>query len=405
MRRLINSFAVATAALADFTDPVDLLVLDALRLFEPNVYLYVRRSIGDLTDDDVPKAEYNDPGTITEILKDVSEPYAARHALALLFPKAELLLKTAVYSGPRDSSLRQRARRISIADFAPAYFGLDPQKATWARSELDRILKGDPELAFRTVEERLASAAEEDRSRLRRLFLDELRTTFEVTRGITQDWLVALLNASTMYVAARDEIDQFLYIEENEDRLRMIVIRALEKLGPEEGPAVVATAIARSNDLSVLCAAFRSVAGDKRPKGAAARSSSAALLGDKSEVVREQLLARVRQLAATGAIWAQAVPRDIVLFWWGSTLDEEVRDFTSSAARTPAGSLSLLSIPVHAVYSTAGNYETVSPTWSEILDLPALEACAQEILATEVAAKDKQIAQRFQTAMENTERD
>jgi predicted KAP-like P-loop ATPase len=50
VRRLINSFAVAIAALGDFTDPVDLLILETLRLFEPNLYQYIRRNVGDLAE-------------------------------------------------------------------------------------------------------------------------------------------------------------------------------------------------------------------------------------------------------------------------------------------------------------------------------------------------------------------
>ena len=50
VRRLINSFAVAIAAVGDFTDPVDLLILETLRLFEPNLYQYVRRNVGNLAE-------------------------------------------------------------------------------------------------------------------------------------------------------------------------------------------------------------------------------------------------------------------------------------------------------------------------------------------------------------------
>jgi hypothetical protein len=407
VRRLVNSFAVAAAALSDFTDPVDLLILDTLRLFETNLYQYIRRNISDLTEEAVSlrQDDQGAAGIIEGVLKDVAETNAARCALALLFPRAEQLLKTAVYSGPRDNDGLRKARRISVADFAPAYFGLDPQKATWGRSELDRILNlDDPDAAFQTVEERVGSAAERDRPRLRRLFLDELRTTFEVSREITTDWLRGLLNASPVYIAAEDQTTRFFHVEDNSDRLRRLVIRALERLSQENRSALIASVIPRVTDLTILCTVYRSITPDRRPEGAV-RDRIAVSLGDQADLLREQLLARVKSLACTGEIWRQATPRDIILFWWGGTLDDEVRQFTSTAMRTAEASLSLLSVPIHVVYSTDGNYETVAPIWSTILDLDALAASARKILIESSPEKHKQIAERFLTAMQNRERD
>lgn len=48
VRRLINGFAVALGALTDHIDPIDLLVLEGFRLFDPPVYSYIRDHIADL---------------------------------------------------------------------------------------------------------------------------------------------------------------------------------------------------------------------------------------------------------------------------------------------------------------------------------------------------------------------
>jgi hypothetical protein len=121
-------------------------------------------------------------------------------------------------------------------------------------------------------------------------------------------------------------------------------------------------------------------------------------------MLRERLLARVRRLASTGEIWRQATPRDIIRLWWGHTLDDEMLSFTSAAMRTAEGLLSLLKVPIHTVYSSDGNYETVAPIWSKILDLEALQASAREILGQNSTEELRQTAQRFLTAMQNTER-
>ena len=50
VRRLANSFTVAMAGLADYTDAADLLVLECLRLFDPAVYSFIRTNISEFWD-------------------------------------------------------------------------------------------------------------------------------------------------------------------------------------------------------------------------------------------------------------------------------------------------------------------------------------------------------------------
>lgn len=47
-RRLANSYSMAMSGLADYTDWVDLLLIEALRLFDPDVYMRMRLQIRDL---------------------------------------------------------------------------------------------------------------------------------------------------------------------------------------------------------------------------------------------------------------------------------------------------------------------------------------------------------------------
>jgi predicted KAP-like P-loop ATPase len=50
VRRFINSLTVALSGLADYIDPIDMVVLEALRLYEPEVYWWIRENLGDLTE-------------------------------------------------------------------------------------------------------------------------------------------------------------------------------------------------------------------------------------------------------------------------------------------------------------------------------------------------------------------
>src|SRR5665213_651406 len=49
VRRFINSYGTSHSGLAEYTDPIDLLVLECLRLFEPEIYHFLRRNLLDLT--------------------------------------------------------------------------------------------------------------------------------------------------------------------------------------------------------------------------------------------------------------------------------------------------------------------------------------------------------------------
>jgi Cdc6-like AAA superfamily ATPase len=50
VKRIVNSFTMAHSALGPYTDPIDLLILEALRLFEPTVYDWIRTNVDDLTE-------------------------------------------------------------------------------------------------------------------------------------------------------------------------------------------------------------------------------------------------------------------------------------------------------------------------------------------------------------------
>jgi predicted KAP-like P-loop ATPase len=48
VRRLVNAYSVASAGLADHTDPVDLLILETIRINEPSIYDWVRQNLDQL---------------------------------------------------------------------------------------------------------------------------------------------------------------------------------------------------------------------------------------------------------------------------------------------------------------------------------------------------------------------
>lgn len=325
---------------------------------------------------------------------------AAGSALAQLFPKAEAALRTYV---PRESETRnerKREHRLSEKDFAAAYFRLDPQPASWSRAEIDGVLNSaDPSQGLENVEKRVSAAPERDRPRLRRMFLEALDGAFGVRRPFNLAWFKALVDFAPSYIAARDETTQFLYTFDNADRLRWVLIHALQGLLPEARAQLMLAIIPQSADISILCDIFRTIARDLH-EGGAKDELQATSFGDLSEIIGKNLLARVRALAQTNQIWSQSQPDRILWFWWGRNCETEVYAFTKTAMKTEEGLRGLLNVPVSFVHSTAGDYEHINiSSWTRIIDLDDLADRAKKLEFSSDEA-DQRLARRFLNALE-----
>lgn len=346
-----------------------------------------------------------DDKKLSQILEDMlghaKSREATRNALAQLFPKAEAALRTYVPRHSENRNERKRQHRISERDVAPAYFRLDPQPASWGRSEINSVLdSANPTEALNRVEERVSAAPESDRPRLRRLFLEALDGAFGITRPFNLAWLQALLRFAPSYMAARDEATVFLYTFDNADRIRWIIIHALEGLLPENRATLMLAAIPEAKDISILCDVVRTIARDLHPDGAKDERYSAGF-GELTSTVRDALLLRVRSLAKSNEIWAQAEPSNILWFWWSCDLQAEIREFASQAMETEKGVRGLLDAPVSVVHSTEGDYEHVAiSSWSRLVNLDELASYAQEIVQINSNESDRKLAERFLKALQ-----
>jgi hypothetical protein len=115
------------------------------------------------------------------------------------------------------------------------------------------------------------------------------------------------------------------------------------------------------------------------------------------------VLDRVRDIAALGSIGSQALPENLIWFWWGSGFGAEVREYTAQASKTPAGLRLLLRLPINHVRSTAGNFERVDRrAWDKVVDLEELKHAA--LLLREGGSEDQAIAKRFLDALERSDK-
>jgi hypothetical protein len=300
---------------------------------------------------------------------------------------------------PTDSNANERKlkRRLSQKDFSESYFALTPQSSSWSKSEFESAIEKTPQEAFSVLHRKLSLASPADQSNLRRIFIELLDSEFSSRKILNHEWLHSIIEESPLFLIAKDEEEKFLFHVNNEDRLRWLIQNGLEKLPVDERASLLESTIRSASDLSILSDIVRGIAGDIQPEGAKPERDRFGL-GDAIENIKAILLQKIRNLADANTLWNQARPGNLLWFWWGAGNENEVRAFTEKTMDTPVGLLGLLKNSVNLVRSTAGDYERVSPTWKNILDLDALSERAHALIKMGDEA-EVQTAKRFIDAL------
>jgi hypothetical protein len=111
-------------------------------------------------------------------------------------------------------------------------------------------------------------------------------------------------------------------------------------------------------------------------------------------------------MSLEGELWSQADPGDLLWFWWGCNEESQVQAFTLSELSNVVAFSSLLSIPVHRVYSTAGDYDVIDRrSWSKIVNLETLSIKARALADSSAPERERKLAVRFLNALARAEGD
>lgn len=336
---------------------------------------------------------------LEEWVKGAKQPDAAREALGILFPKAAKALAVALPPEDSDRFSRKRTFRISEGIHTEAYFRLDPQPATWSRSEIEGFMTPHgAEAAFAALRQRQEGIAPGGQARLRGQFLDALEGAFRDDLELSQSWLDAIVLNSVDLIKSTDYAGGFFGFS-NVDRLRSLLTKAISKLGVQQRAKIFLQSVETAKDLSLLADVFRGLIGDVHSGGYQPRSTSIDF-GSETEVIRALLVDRIRHLAASGDIWDQVRPGDLLWFWWGSGDRAEIVTFTRAAVGTEKGLAGLLDVPVSLVISTGGNFERVNEkSWDDMIDLNLLDQLAAKIIDAPGEDPKTHLALRFRAAL------
>jgi hypothetical protein len=338
---------------------------------------------------------------LEEILHASKNPTASRNALALLFPKAEKVLKTyassSVAEGKGDA---KRAKRIMDPDSAAMYFKLDPLNASWSKSEIAALLSSAPRELFELADKKISESSEAGRPKLRRHLLEILTGIFDEKRPFNVEWLEAIVAASSPLIRAVDPDSPSLFEITNTDRLRWVTLEGLKVMDPAGRTDAFLKVIPEAVDVSLLSDMMRSILGDLRPDGAKAARDVSISFDDRAEDVRQALLARVRAIDGMREVWAQADPREVVWFWWGSGEESETREFADREMKTLQGLVGLIRVVLgKTVSSSEGVFDSINESAaSRLLNLERLKERVDEAVTKEIDSNSRALLLRFQKA-------
>jgi predicted KAP-like P-loop ATPase len=346
--RLLNALIVAWPPVARDVDLADFVALEALRLFEPSLYAFIRHNPERLTglardlthDGDTKEKLANDIlGTVKAAGRE-----QAKAALERLFPKLESVWGNRGYAEgflPR----WDQARRVCVAKRFPAYFEFGIGDDVLARDELERFVANiaDDDYVQANVSE-YARTIRRTGGTKAAVLLDELTANVKlVPHSSLARAVINLLNAADLFTNPHDQRGVgFLGIPAIWC-FWFLMNALLERLDPPERTAVLLPAFATVECLQGLRFAlmvFRTSLG--REPDAKPESAGPPLVDDAvCAKLEETMGGRFEAAAADGALLVQGTLIENLIQWTDLRGDAEVKAWTDRVLNDDAGVLQL----------------------------------------------------------------
>ncbi len=397
IKRILSAFSFSFQDIGDFTDPVDLLVLEVISAKQPDLYEWIRENL-DLLCGSSNRLSDDSMSTLLEGMleeKGINSNQPSGRALSILFPKVAEALDT--YSTYTDSD-DKFGKAIRHLEFAFNYFDVVPPKNEFSRSFLNRISETEaPKELLKEVLE-IANSRPDFASELRSSFLDELVSHFGDGTSITLQWVNAIVDLSPMFIGFTDHTGGILTVSDNFRRLARAIFRGLDVIPEQDRFQLVSNALNNADDISVLCNVIRIAIGDLEWD-----ANSGKLLGfaGMEAQLREQTVTKVVDYANTGKLWQQARPSSLIWFWRGSDESEAHREFMNDALQNADDFPNLVEVIVNPVFSTEGDYETVDKHADTLVSLEAVESKANLLVSNE-NEQIRKAAKRFLIALKKS---
>jgi predicted KAP-like P-loop ATPase len=397
--RLANALDVALPALIGQVDPIDFLLLETLRLNEPNAYWAVREYLPWLTEDGVLGDDATNAAAMLQKLATCKRPDDAKIAVAQLFPRASDAWKT--LSGVHKDRAGDAAdRRIRTSRYARSYFGLVQPAHILNVADIEDLFSNPEPLHIlqSLVTEAKQARGPKGLSRLP-VLLDQIGDRLSETRP-TSDALIRALVDLSEEIIRNEDADPAMFGGDNARSLEYLLRRWIATLEPSQRFDAVAPIAKHSPGLPLIAQFIRSLGPDRNPHGSHDHNS---LLSDEEfGAVRDIAVARIRAIASDGQLWDVSDPAGLLWAWWAMGDDGEAQSWLAGQISDTNNALHLMAAMPTLVRSSNGNYRAVNKTsWRQLVDLDLLTARAESLsLDQSLSGEQRDAAKTFIKAME-----
>lgn len=394
--RLCNSLQVTWPAVEDEVDWTDLVVLEVLRLHEPNIYDLVLEKLDRLT------GETSSFGDDKEWAKDLvptadnsSAPEQVKEALMSLFPRLEKVWEPNSFSYRKDNQA-QRNRRIQCPEYARNYFSLAPASDQFTAAQIkDLFTATDPKEAFDKLFEVAKTRKTRRGSTMVCRLLLQIKEEISSTNPLPVLLARAILAKADEIVRIRDG-ERMLFETHNELRLSWVFVEALRALPPDKKTAAAKEWFKEPGGQAFLVE-FTSTMTNKNSK-----SPEQIFPEDDFDELRDLAAQSVRKLSNEADFLTKPQGSSLLYSWGHLAGFPEVSAYLKKRLKDDAAVFELATIIPSEVYSEPGGlwYQVHRQGWSLMLDVDDFTKKLRK--AAEKLGKDDprhEIVQRYEEAL------
>lgn len=398
IKRYINVLRPAYAVVREEVNPIDFLAIEALRVFVPEVYQFIRSNqelfagSNRRSDDtfDRRKRIYDEFLEALEVSREVKE--SVDRLLERLFPRYARAFGGPSH-GPEWESEWRRQLRVCSPDVFPTYFRLSLEEGAISRAEMEALLSlaDDPEALTHEII-RLASEPGRDGQTSRaREFLDRLEdyTRDDIPVEDIEPLLQALYDAGDALLEAKDK--QGFASFGNHIRVLRVTYQLLHRLPSQQERFEILERVLSNADSIPMITHRVGVLGQEFGEFGAEDS----VPEEKRTISRDHLarleritVDRIEEVADTGTLFEVPDLPNVLFVWKESAGDESVQEFVEELIDSDAGLADFLESFLQRTHSyTPGDRVSYSAWWihvpsvAELTDVSFLEERAETILA------------------------
>ena len=402
VNRFISTLAFQFSSLsiggAFEVNPVDLIALEAIRLFEPDVYVALQSSKGLLTASEKPDRPETQAAekAVASIIEKASEKRrdSLKRLVKQLFPTIEWAFGGSHYAREFGEQWYRDLRVCSPKVF-DRYFRLAVSDEELSQSDVQKLLRA------RGDRERLRSELEALDSR--GLLLTALEELAVHQDSLEPEHAEAFITAIFDVTDSLSESERGMFEIPVHWRVAFLVRKAAEKLGTGKPRSKAISAAIEQTTGIFMAAEFVALVGDPN-----LAKSEAPVFSDEGLVeVRAAGLQKIETAAVSGVLAQHPKLAVLLGLWqrWGKS--EDVSRYVDMLIGTPAGTLQLLrSLVVRSLRQGTGEYIATERYYMRrkdievLVSMDTLDRKIRDLPSRGLADEDQRAIEAFNKAME-----